>query len=1017
MCETLRHCLLLASITPPIETLCLSDISIEQASLQEHRKAILDSLRFEQIDSRHSNIKAVYSKTCQWLLRHPDYIHWLDPDEFNNHHGFLWINGKPGSGKSSLMKFAFTEAKRNTGMNAATVSFFFNARGDTLEKTTPGMLRSILLQVLEKLPDLQDVLDGTQLVPQNQNDSAMWKVEVLQQLFSTVVSRLNKRRVICFIDALDECNEDQVRAMVEFFETLGDEASQLENRLYVCLSSRHYPYIHIRHGKQLVLEDQADHGKDLERYVQGRLKLGKPPLIKQITDQILHKAAGVFMWTVLVVDILNKEFERGRIFAVKARLQEIPDQLSELFKDMLRRDNDNMAELLLCIQWILYAKRPLKREEFYFAMVSGASPADLAEWDPEYISTDDMGRFVLSSSKGLAEVTRSRIKTVQFIHESVRDFLIKDNGLRDLWHELGEDFESSSHDRLKQCCLAYVSIDKSKGLAGSSPPTNETLPKASSDEAKALRESVSARFPFLEYAVHQVFYHADEAAAGVKQSTFLEHFPLKSWIDLDNLFEKHQIRRHTPDATLLYLFAEKQWTRLMTTQLDRDPRTHVHVFGERYQFPLFAAIANGHRNAAEIILQQAIKPPENSDISRQLLETHGSVVPRGETLLSWAAQKTDEGIVKLLLATRTVDVNQKDRDGNAALSWALKTGREGIVRLILDTGRVDVNSQDRDGDTALSWAVKGGREDIARLLVDTGKVDINMRDKTNATPLFWATKKEYESIVRLLLNTGRAHIELRDNSGRIPLLWAAKRGDEGIMKLLLDAGGINADMKDHDRQELLCWAAENGYRKVAQLLLENYGLDPNGQDRHGRTPLLLAIQAIQDSPIEERVKAIETRIGSFNADQGRYIGSLLRQEQYQERVGIGREEMRQDEIVQLLLDTNRVDPDAKDKYGRTPLSWAAQVGNEKIVQLLLDTDQVDPDAIDNDGRTPLLWAARMGKKETVQLLLATDKVDPDAIDTDGKTPILWASQNGYETIVGLLQKHLYPSTYPLSSSW
>ena len=137
------------------------------------------------------------------------------------------------------------------------------------------------------------------------------------------------------------------------------------------------------------------------------------------------------MWVVLVVPILNEELERGRIFAVKKRLQEIPAGLSELFKDLLKRDNENIDDLLLCIQWILYAKRPLTREEFYFAVVSGLDPdpVNLAEWNPKHISTDIMTRFVLSSSKGLAEITKSRDQTIQFIHESVRDFLLKDKGL------------------------------------------------------------------------------------------------------------------------------------------------------------------------------------------------------------------------------------------------------------------------------------------------------------------------------------------------------------------------------------------------------------------------------------------------------------------------------------------------------------------------------------------------------------------------------------------------------------
>jgi ankyrin repeat protein len=42
-------------------------------------------------------------------------------------------------------------------------------------------------------------------------------------------------------------------------------------------------------------------------------------------------------------------------------------------------------------------------------------------------------------------------------------------------------------------------------------------------------------------------------------------------------------------------------------------------------------------------------------------------------------------------------------------------------------------------------------------------------------------------------------------------------------------------------------------------------------------------------------------------------------------------------IVKLLLDTGKVNVDARDSwYNRTPLSWAAVKGHEAIVKLLLD---------------------------------------------------------------------------------
>ncbi|KAH9431493.1 hypothetical protein MCOR02_008782 [Pyricularia oryzae] len=46
----------------------------------------------------------------------------------------------------------------------------------------------------------------------------------------------------------------------------------------------------------------------------------------------------------------------------------------------------------------------------------------------------------------------------QFIHESVRDFLLRDGRLAKVWPALGGKFAPVSHDRLKTCCLDYIRI-------------------------------------------------------------------------------------------------------------------------------------------------------------------------------------------------------------------------------------------------------------------------------------------------------------------------------------------------------------------------------------------------------------------------------------------------------------------------------------------------------------------------------------------------------------------------------
>lgn len=343
--------------------------------------------------------------------------------------------------------------------------------------------------------------------------------------------------MVCYIDALDECDEHQIRDMVSFFEQVGELTTSAGIRFKVCFSSRHYPHITITKGLSLILKGQEGHSQDIVSYVDSELKLGRSKLAEQIRIELQEKASGVFMWVVLVVGILNKEHDSGRIHALRRRLQSIPGDLHELFRDILMRDQHNRNELLLCIQWVLFSKQPMKPEQLYFAILSGVEPEALSEWNPDEITPSVMKRFIIDSSKGLAEVTKSKNETVQFIHESVKDFLLKENGLREIWSDLGANFQGESHERLKQCCLIYTG----RGIA--SLKIDNSLPKASSPQAAELRQSVDRAYPFLGYAIWNVLYHADAAeGGGVNQRGFLQTFQLADWIKLDNVFERHEIR-------------------------------------------------------------------------------------------------------------------------------------------------------------------------------------------------------------------------------------------------------------------------------------------------------------------------------------------------------------------------------------------------------------------------------------------------------------------------------------------
>ncbi|KAI9751459.1 MAG: hypothetical protein M1815_001117 [Lichina confinis] len=1009
----------------------------------EERRDYLDSLKFTGIEDRHATIKAAHAKTCKWLLSTSEYRDWQQPT-VSEHQGFLWIKGKPGTGKSTIMKFAYANAKKMM-KDTVILSFFFNARGEHLEKAVEGMYRSLLCQLLEKLPQLQVIFDGWEGDKPVRGGGYRWNIESLKDLFRRAIEQTGQRQFTCFIDALDECEEDQVREMVAFFEELSTPADSSQTRFRVCFSSRHYPHITINNSVELILEGHEGHKQDIINYLDSELKAGRGDGINKIKSEIHNRASGIFLWVVLVVQMLKKEFDRGRIHALRRRLDEIPDGLEKLFEDILRRDDENMSETILCLQWLLYAKRSLKREELYFAILTGVGADVGTPWDAEEITKENMERFIISSSKGLAEVTKSKDQTVQFIHESVRDYLFKEHVLDTLVTTQPNSagiFLGSGHEQLKQCCQKYLSVDLSEQMALLTwLPTAKNTP-----EAVNLRQSVSERFPLLEYAVRHVLYHADAAVVdGVSQLEFIESFPLRDWIARDNLFEKHQIRRHTSEASLLYILAEEGLPNLIRIETKRVPPMGIR--GERYHFPIIAASANENKSAIEALLMPYEDDQSDDNmlhdqpvrfsaedrehaIERLLrngcdLRSEKTSLKRYPTLFSWAAHNGHEVIMKVLFATGEVELNSRDKEGQTPLSRAASGGHEAVVKLLLETGKVDPDSKKSIGETPLSRAADGGHDAVVKQLLETGKADPDSKNSFGETPLSQAAYGGHEAVVKLLLETGKVDPDSKNSFGDTPLLRAACWDHEAVVRLLLATGKVDPDSKDSDGETPLSRAAYGGHEAVVKLLLEMGKVDPDSKKSRGETPLsraalhgheavvklLLATGKVDpdskdsfgETPLSraaygghEAVVKLLLEMGKVDPDSKNSFGETP----LSRAACLGHEAM-----VKLLLATGKVDPDSKNSFGDTPLLRAACWGHEAVVKLLLETGKVDPDSKSSLGETPLSRAACLGHEAMVKLLLATGKVDPDSKDSDGETPLSWAARRGSEAVVKLLRSY------------
>lgn len=853
------------------------------------QRKLKQSLRFGVMDSRRTAIASPYRSSCEWFIEHPAYREWNEPSRLQEHHGLLWIGGKPGAGKSTLMKYLYTNALKSESPNDMIVSFFFNARGDSLERSTLGMWRALLFQLFEEAQDLLDDLKDIFLPTKDK--PIVWTIDSLCQLFIMAVKELNgvnaakqglvKRRLKCFIDALDECDEDEVREMVHIFELLGADAVKSGHQLQICFASRHYPTITVRYCQRVVLQEQRGHIRDIADYVRSRLNMSESSMLKEeIRARIQAKANGVFMWVALVVRILNKEYARGKLPALKKKLEELPEELSDLFRELLTRRHEDLDDLVLSLQWILFATRPMTPKEFYYAMRASTSSetSEAADWAAWTVSVDDMHRRVINSSKGLAEVTDTDEPTVQFVHESVRDFLLKDNGLSELCPGLGNEVATRSHERLKLICMDVLELH---GVVSARRRAERAVIDHPNTE-----QAISLSLKFLDYACSSVLLHANQAAKTIQQDQFLSDFCFQAWFEVFNRRESKVSWR-----TLEYYLAHNNCAWLIRTLFPDQV-----VVSERegpYGYPLIAALANGHAEAARAILNL----PETHFIGN-VASNKRAEIRSDQTMLLWIIENGYFDVASLVLALLNPDVNETDECGWTALSLAVQRGCDNLVGELLSAGaRVDVaqdsglqplhlasshgfaniagmllahgasvSAVDLEGRSALHLAAAAGADSIICMLLRCGlhcdlsncpsksdalfqlhrrqgaitdRADIEAQDFEGRTPLFASFESKRIETTSLLLQHG-AQTETKDANGRTAFLAAAEAPPTVMLKLFLDLG---ADFTACDPQgrTALHIAAENCHDYAVELLLQ-VGAKLDAVDESGRTPLLSAVQ-------------------------------------------------------------------------------------------------------------------------------------------------------------------------------
>ena len=188
------------------------------------RSDFLSSLSFGEMYKRQEEITPAHRETFRWVLDrdkssylgNASLVNWLERGD-----GIFWMEGKPGSGKSTLMNFVHHESATQQYLRAwvnnaaiSMPSFYFWKAGTKSQKSFVSALRVFAHRIFSDAPHLcvmfmtkiQSELGDTSSRQASERSLSAWTQDRLYSLIKFALECRRGEAGFCFIiDGLDEC--------------------------------------------------------------------------------------------------------------------------------------------------------------------------------------------------------------------------------------------------------------------------------------------------------------------------------------------------------------------------------------------------------------------------------------------------------------------------------------------------------------------------------------------------------------------------------------------------------------------------------------------------------------------------------------------------------------------------------------------------------------------------------------------------------------------------------------------
>ncbi|KAM0271627.1 hypothetical protein ACHAQH_009034 [Verticillium albo-atrum] len=350
----------------------------------------------------------------RWILDHRDFLQWRD----NSQSHMLWVKGDPGKGKTMLLCGIINELEK---VSPAQPAYFFCQATDERLNSATAVLRGLLYIIVCQHPALITYLQekykhaGKRLF----EDVNAWFA--MSQVLTTMLSDPALRSMVVIIDALDECVTDLQR-LLDFLSTTSSHAKWI-------VSSRNWPTIEQTLNSttskvSLCLELNADSiAAAVQAYIHhkvgelARLKQYDDPTRDAVQNHFMSNSNDTFLWVALAYhELADPKVRKWHTLSVLRTFPPGLEPLYERMMDYISSSKDaELCKKVLAVVSVVY--RPVRTQE-------------LISFIPSPDRFDDDLKALEEIVACCGSFLTLRHGTVFFVHQSAKDFLLKQTSTR-----------------------------------------------------------------------------------------------------------------------------------------------------------------------------------------------------------------------------------------------------------------------------------------------------------------------------------------------------------------------------------------------------------------------------------------------------------------------------------------------------------------------------------------------------------------------------------------------------------